>query len=1565
MQVKIGIAAALSIAMLSTALAIGRGTYVQNGLIAHWDGIDNTGTGVHDQEATVWKDLSPAGKYDLTITSKGLWGTDHLVVNGCSATYGAKGPEVLTVEFLLRHTTLPGKSGILFDAGHKNRVWVSSAAGTRYYFASTTTRCLDLPYDAMADHAISVAYSKVGSVGQVLLDGVDATSAGTVASDTNTGGGFMIGDRAESAAYPWLGNVYAVRVYSRTLSEQEMRANQTVDAIRYLDAVRTNAIVVSSWPIEAGAPSVAYGPIAKTNEETSVAMTMPTAREESDVTIAELTGWKLYSVDPQTRERTLVSQSGTDDKAAVTVNYSETEMMELEWQWSVSNRVSIVTDDPEKGTVNVENGWYAYGDTIAVEAVPEGGYRFAGWIGEVDPEFLTTASGELLAVRPYALRAAFVRKGAPTTDNVVYLSPNGDDAADGSSWAAAKRTVNAAHTAAAALAGSTTILVAPGSYRVGTEVKLSEAIEICGLTENPEDVVFHLAPGQTRFFWLDNAAAKLAYLTLEGGTGKGTAKDSATALDGRGRNTYVTAGTLENCIFRGGKLTSVTASGFRSVQVYLTGADSLMTHCVVTNNMMTGWGSSASGSYSTPGVLLDGGAKVEYSLVADNRDTSNRDRLMEAGGVTVLNGTMDHCTVVGNWAPNVGGVYLGTNGKATNSIVCGNYSDYNAATTDDIGGTTKNFTGCLTAADPQSVLANWLDGDYRSAAGTDADGLGYATAPVGFTADTVRGFAPHVVNFTAQEVEGATAYSWDFDGDGIFEASGREVEKSYDAAGTYAAALAVETTDGTRVIRKPGYIYVTAPSVSVDRVEDIQPAIDAQNPGGTVVLRPGRYAIEQPISIWRDIRLVGETGDPEDVVIEIGSAERAFHLNSPGAFVANLVSEGGTGTGWGRNCYFEHRGGTMSNCVVRGCLLAGTFNANAFAHTVFMRGPDALLTHSVITNNSSTCSGGSASSKAMVHGVNLDGGAKLEHSLVADNIDSGNRSNAGAKNYATVYGNGAIRNCTIVNNQCSDVGGVRLTGGSIVDSVVLGNASSGLAGEDNIYSGSASYVSSCVSEGTVTALFKDWDNKDYRPVANTALVDTGVGLEAQLPSVDLDGKPRFQNGAVDIGCYELDASRFDVTVSSAKTAYMVPAEVELSATVTGCNEGDELHYYWDFDGDGVTDLEETARVASNTVTHAYLASGSVSVGLAVTNFTGTVKGISIYKPDFLAMMPAVIYFDPAAPHSALPYANWDTAATNLQEAIDVAFEGMTIVVREGDHSFPSTISINKAVTVSGPSSDPNAVVFRPSGSKRMFSLNGGATLTSCVLENPLEPVTGGAVYVNGGGGTISNVILRGVAYSVKMSSQHYTSPIYMDGVNSLATHMIVTGNTTTCSGSADAASVINALAFELRGGARVENTLMAYNSDSGRRTSAGTLMGGLVYGNGKLINCTIVSNYCKATSEVKLTAGAIVNTVIAGNTSDPSQSVTDPDLHADSASLCDHCQVGGDLELMFADPAEGDWTPRFQDGVRGEVLYNHGTLEGVVPPAFDLGGNPRVHRGKIDIGAYEVQHGPGFWMFVK
>ena len=81
------VSALCGVVALASAAAHGytSASYVRNGLIAQWDGVDNAGVGVHAPGAKVWKDL--AGNYDLTLLPKGAWSGEGnaLVVNGASA----------------------------------------------------------------------------------------------------------------------------------------------------------------------------------------------------------------------------------------------------------------------------------------------------------------------------------------------------------------------------------------------------------------------------------------------------------------------------------------------------------------------------------------------------------------------------------------------------------------------------------------------------------------------------------------------------------------------------------------------------------------------------------------------------------------------------------------------------------------------------------------------------------------------------------------------------------------------------------------------------------------------------------------------------------------------------------------------------------------------------------------------------------------------------------------------------------------------------------------------------------------------------------------------------------------------------------------------------------------------------------------------------------------------------------------------------------------------------------------------------------------------------------------
>ena len=80
------------------ACAATSASYVQRGLIAQWDGIDNAGTGVHNHNATVWKDLK--GNLDMTLTSKGRWMPrgNALFVSGLGAQGTSAAPAYKTIE---------------------------------------------------------------------------------------------------------------------------------------------------------------------------------------------------------------------------------------------------------------------------------------------------------------------------------------------------------------------------------------------------------------------------------------------------------------------------------------------------------------------------------------------------------------------------------------------------------------------------------------------------------------------------------------------------------------------------------------------------------------------------------------------------------------------------------------------------------------------------------------------------------------------------------------------------------------------------------------------------------------------------------------------------------------------------------------------------------------------------------------------------------------------------------------------------------------------------------------------------------------------------------------------------------------------------------------------------------------------------------------------------------------------------------------------------------------------------------------------------------------------------
>ena len=73
-------------------------SYVQKGLVACYDGIDNAGTGVHDSNAATWADLSGNG-FDGTLASNLGWAADGWTnaVDGSGVQVGTRLADALSL----------------------------------------------------------------------------------------------------------------------------------------------------------------------------------------------------------------------------------------------------------------------------------------------------------------------------------------------------------------------------------------------------------------------------------------------------------------------------------------------------------------------------------------------------------------------------------------------------------------------------------------------------------------------------------------------------------------------------------------------------------------------------------------------------------------------------------------------------------------------------------------------------------------------------------------------------------------------------------------------------------------------------------------------------------------------------------------------------------------------------------------------------------------------------------------------------------------------------------------------------------------------------------------------------------------------------------------------------------------------------------------------------------------------------------------------------------------------------------------------------------------------------
>lgn len=333
------------------------------------------------------------------------------------------------------------------------------------------------------------------------------------------------------------------------------------------------------------------------------------------------------------------------------------------------------------------------------------------------------------------------------------------------------------------------------------------------------------------------------------------------------------------------------------------------------------------------------------------------------------------------------------------------------------------------------------------------------------------------------------------------------------------------------------------------------------------------------------------------------------------------------------------------------------------------------------------------------------------------------------------------------------------------------------------------------------------------------------------------------------------------------------------------------------------------------------------------------------------------------PTPASPYTNWATAATTIQDAVNISIAGDVVLVTNGVYATGGTVRptyptqtnrvmITNSITVAsvnGPlvtsivgQFDPNTggagsnavrCVFISGGGRLYgFTLTNGAALT---VPNDINTISGGGLFLSGG--TASNLIIR----NCRVSSGGGGGVVFHIGGGTL-THSVIHENR---------ANSFGAGVF-FNGGATLRNCLVTRNTQPGGSGGAGVYMGL----SGAIEACTIAGNQADAGPGGLVISGGsfatVTNTIIYGNTGNSLNQYAAP-----SGSIFWSCTT----PLPSGGVGNIDSDPRFLDAVSFRLhplspCVDAGTNQAWMASvgAVDLDGEPRLRNGRADIGADEA-----------
>ncbi len=371
------------------------------------------------------------------------------------------------------------------------------------------------------------------------------------------------------------------------------------------------------------------------------------------------------------------------------------------------------------------------------------------------------------------------------------------------------------------------------------------------------------------------------------------------------------------------------------------------------------------------------------------------------------------------------------------------------------------------------------------------------------------------------------------------------------------------------------------------------------------------------------------------------------------------------------------------------------------------------------------------------------------------------------------------------------------------------------------------------------------------------------------------------------------------------------------------------------------------------------------IGLAVITLLPAVSSLSA----------ATLYVSPQSTNSTPPYATWDTAATNIQQAVGVATAGDQVVVTNG--VYPGSVVVNNPLTLLSVNG-PEFTIINGGGAGRCAFLTHGASLSGFTLTNG-RAGSGGGVYCPSTDSFLTNCVIAGNSAFpiVNVAGGVWGGTLF---------NCTITNNSvcTSCQGGSGGGAYSSILynctlsGNLARGGSGAQsctlyNCTLSDNSGSGAHgcalyncTLSGNSGGGgaiesMLYncrlpGHSGSLSSTLSGNSTTNAGSGGAYSSTLFNCVVYSNAGPEGAN-----YDSNGYSTLNYCcttplpanGVGNITNApLFVDYASGNLrlqsnSPCINAGNNAYVSYT-----------TDLDGNPRIVSGTVDIGAYEFQ-GPG------